>query len=198
MLRLYSALTIPATVHTVTAKNEIVLSAGSFGTPTILQLSGIGDKAELASVGITAIVNNPSVGHNMSDHALVSNVFQVNNPGSFDTLFRDSNLLNANIGQWLNNQTGPLADGVANHLGYLRLPKTADIFKTTADPSAGPVSSHFELIFSVSWFHQRSLDEIPSLILTIISEPLGGPRNPFAPDWELHERNRCPYFSDIS
>lgn len=145
-----------APVQTVTARLEVVLSAGSVSTAQILQLSGIGDKAALDPLGIPTIVNNPSVGRNMSDHALVPNVFSVNGTETFDELFRTPETVNNNIAEWQATKKGPLAGGVANHLGFLRLPSSASIFKTTPDPAAGPKSSHWEFIISVRrlafWF----------------------------------------------
>lgn len=139
-----------APVITLTARQEIVVSAGTFGTPALLQLSGIGNKKDLAALGITTIVNNPSVGMNMSDHALVANPFLVNNNNTFDSIFRTPSILAADLAQWQANQTGPLADGVCNQLGWLRLPSNSSIFNTIPDPAAGPNASHYELIFSVS------------------------------------------------
>jgi choline dehydrogenase len=51
-----------------TARREIVLSAGAFGTPQLLQLSGVGPAEHLRSVGIDPIVGSPRVGHNLTDH----------------------------------------------------------------------------------------------------------------------------------
>ncbi len=50
------------------ASREIVLSAGAFGTPQLLQLSGIGPAEHLRSVGIAPVVDSPQVGHNLTDH----------------------------------------------------------------------------------------------------------------------------------
>lgn len=97
----------------VNATKEIVLSAGVFGTPRLLQLSGIGAKEDLKAAGIKTIVNNPSVGANFTDHALLPNVFLVNTTETFDTLFRDSDKLNDAITEWATTQTGPLTSGVA-------------------------------------------------------------------------------------
>ena len=36
----------------VTARKEVIVSAGTFNTPQLLMLSGIGDPAELTSLGI--------------------------------------------------------------------------------------------------------------------------------------------------
>jgi choline dehydrogenase-like flavoprotein len=58
------------------ARKEVIVSAGTFNTPHLLLHSGIGDKEELAKVGINSLVHLPSVGKNMSDHALlVSRLF---------------------------------------------------------------------------------------------------------------------------
>ena len=50
------------------ANKEVILSAGSFGSPQILMLSGIGDKEELLQNGIECIKDLPGVGKNLQDH----------------------------------------------------------------------------------------------------------------------------------
>ncbi|KEQ18140.1 choline dehydrogenase [Endozoicomonas numazuensis] len=47
---------------------EVILSAGSIGSPHILQLSGIGSKSVLDSAGITVRHELPGVGENLQDH----------------------------------------------------------------------------------------------------------------------------------
>ncbi len=51
----------------VDAKREVIISAGTFNTPQLLKLSGIGPKQELSSMGIETIVNLPGVGTNLQD-----------------------------------------------------------------------------------------------------------------------------------
>lgn len=46
----------------------MILSAGSIGSPHLLQVSGIGDKRELVAAGIEVIHNLPGVGKNLQDH----------------------------------------------------------------------------------------------------------------------------------
>jgi choline dehydrogenase-like flavoprotein len=46
--------------QTVSAAKEIILSAGVFGTPQLLMLSGIGNKTTLNQFGINSTVNLPS------------------------------------------------------------------------------------------------------------------------------------------
>lgn len=57
-------------VFTVHADSEVVLSAGGFGTPHLLMLSGIGPEDELSRVGIEVRAHAPEVGRNLQDHIL--------------------------------------------------------------------------------------------------------------------------------
>ena len=50
------------------ANKEVILASGSFITPKILMLSGIGNEIELSTIGIKCIVNLPGVGENLIDH----------------------------------------------------------------------------------------------------------------------------------
>lgn len=51
----------------VSAAKEVIIAAGAFNTPQLLQLSGIGPADTLAAVGIEQLVDLP-VGHNLADH----------------------------------------------------------------------------------------------------------------------------------
>ena len=50
------------------AKKEILLCGGAYGSPTILQRSGIGNENFLQSKGIECLVNLKGVGENLQDH----------------------------------------------------------------------------------------------------------------------------------
>ncbi len=49
----------------------VVLAAGAYGSPAILQRSGVGDPADLGAAGIAAVLELPGVGRNLHDHPLV-------------------------------------------------------------------------------------------------------------------------------
>ena len=49
---------------------RVVLAAGSYGTPAILQRSGVGDAPLLGAAGIEPLVDLPGVGRNLHDHPL--------------------------------------------------------------------------------------------------------------------------------
>ncbi len=53
---------------TVRAKGAVIVAGGAFGTPQILQLSGIGPAAHLQSLGIPVLLDRPAVGSDLQDH----------------------------------------------------------------------------------------------------------------------------------
>jgi choline dehydrogenase len=53
------------------ARKEVILCAGSIGSPQILELSGIGNKDVLEKNGIEVLVENDNVGENLQDHVYV-------------------------------------------------------------------------------------------------------------------------------
>lgn len=53
---------------TITARKEVVVSAGAIDSPKLLMLSGIGPAAHLEEVGIEVLVDAPGVGENLQDH----------------------------------------------------------------------------------------------------------------------------------
>jgi len=55
-------------VHQAFAEAEVILCAGSVGSPQLLMLSGIGDAAELEKHGIAVRHHSPGVGNNLQDH----------------------------------------------------------------------------------------------------------------------------------
>jgi choline dehydrogenase len=56
--------------HEIVA-GTLVLAAGAYGTPQILQRSGIGDPERLRAVGVEPVLDLPGVGANLHDHPLV-------------------------------------------------------------------------------------------------------------------------------
>ena len=50
------------------ARREVLLAAGSFGSPQIMQLSGLGPASHLQALGIPVLADMPGVGANLQDH----------------------------------------------------------------------------------------------------------------------------------
>jgi len=61
----------------VRARREVILAAGSIGTPQLLQLSGIGPGALLQRHGIDVLLDKPGVGANLQDHLQIRTVYKV-------------------------------------------------------------------------------------------------------------------------
>ncbi|KAJ7680727.1 aryl-alcohol oxidase [Mycena polygramma] len=133
---------------TLTATKEVILSAGSIGTPNILLHSGIGNSSTLTSLGIEPVHNLPSVGQNLSDHAIVFQSFLVNSNNTYETAERNATLAAEELAQWNTSRTGPLVDTLGSQIGWLRIPDNSSIFESVPDPAAGPNTPHYELIFS--------------------------------------------------
>jgi choline dehydrogenase-like flavoprotein len=74
--------------RTYSAKREVIVAGGAFGSPKLLQLSGIGDPADLTAVGIDTIHALPGVGKNLHDHCDLDVVFELTDYHSLDRLNR--------------------------------------------------------------------------------------------------------------
>ena len=71
-----------AGLHTVSARREVLLSAGALQSPQLLMLSGIGPAAHLNALGLPVVFDQPGVGANLHDHIDVIQVFD--SPGNHD------------------------------------------------------------------------------------------------------------------
>ncbi len=56
------------TAHRVNAKREVILCGGSFNSPQLLMLSGVGPRQELNKHGIDVMHDLPGVGQNLQEH----------------------------------------------------------------------------------------------------------------------------------
>ena len=72
-------------IVTATARAEVILSAGSIGSPQLLQLSGIGPGALLQQHGIVVRHDSPGVGANLQDHLQIRTVFTVSGVKTLNT-----------------------------------------------------------------------------------------------------------------
>jgi len=150
----------------VKATKEVLLTAGPIGSPHILIHSGIGDSAKLTALGITPVLHNPSVGQNLTDHALVPMSWQVNSTDTLDTINRNSTLFAQTLNEWQQSRMGPFVTSAGvNHAAWLRVQNNATIWGQFADPAAGPNSAHFEFLF----FPELLLaTQLPGNFMTIV------------------------------
>lgn len=94
---------------TVRARKEIVLSAGSIGSPHILELSGIGRGEVLQKAGIQPLIEVDGVGENLQDHLQLRMVYKVS---GVPTLNEKASSLLGKIGiglEYALKRAGPMA-----------------------------------------------------------------------------------------
>lgn len=92
----------------VTARREVILSAGAVNSPQILQLSGIGPAAVLQAQGIEVLVDAP-VGENLQDHLQIRAVYKVTDAKTLNTL-ANSVIGKAMIGaEYVFKRSGPMS-----------------------------------------------------------------------------------------
>ena len=71
-------------IRQVRLKRELILSAGSIGSPHLLQLSGIGSAKTLENAGIEILHELPGVGENLQDHLEVYFQYECKQPISLN------------------------------------------------------------------------------------------------------------------
>lgn len=93
----------------LTAQRKVILAAGVFGTPKLLELSGIGGQTLLEKLGIPVIVDNPNVGENLQDHPNTGVSFEVaDGVKTMDGLSRqEPETIKAAMQDYINHKRGP-------------------------------------------------------------------------------------------
>ncbi|MER6254188.1 GMC family oxidoreductase N-terminal domain-containing protein [Streptomyces sp. NPDC001584] len=100
---------------TFTADREVILSAGAYGSPHLLLLSGVGDPDALVAMGITPLVDSPRVGADLSDHTVVPQVYATARPESLYGIHGRPDSIAA-----FAEGTGPLTSNLVEGGGFVR------------------------------------------------------------------------------
>ncbi|KAG4441851.1 hypothetical protein IFR05_002652 [Cadophora sp. M221] len=112
------------TITTVSATSEVVMAAGAFGSPILLQMSGIGPKDLLESAGIECKVDLPGVGQNFQDHAATFMLYEYETNLEPNTQSTSTNAaFKAEVeAEYYKSRTGPMTVGYGNSVVFLPLP----------------------------------------------------------------------------
>lgn len=112
-------------LQSVRAQREVILSAGSIGSPKLLMLSGVGDPDRLDPFGIAIKSDLPGVGRNLHEHAGVIVSYNVDSP-----------TLNTEVGLWdyLRHsfefalfRRGAPTTGITHVMGFFRSSPDVDV-----------------------------------------------------------------------
>lgn len=117
-------------VQTVSSGKEVILSAGTFHSPKILELSGIGDAERLQKLGIDVVVANPYVGENLQNHPMCTLTFELSGDDdkeegfeTIDALARqDPAALGAAMEAYTAKQRGPFSQTNSNVTAHIPFP----------------------------------------------------------------------------
>jgi len=111
----------------ISARKEVILSAGSVLSVHLLQLSGLGPKAVLEAAGIKVKKDIPGIGANLQDHATITMTFNLSNQAfpNPDTITSNATYNATVFAEYFANKTGPIAAGSASLGAGLALPQFA-------------------------------------------------------------------------
>jgi len=113
---------------------EVALCAGTFGSPQLLQLSGIGRPEDIEHHGIKMRHELPGVGQNLQDHLDLTLTYRAKAPGTLGLSVTSGVELSKAIAQWARNGSGRASSPFAEAAAFL---------KTSPDQPAPDVQLHF-------------------------------------------------------
>jgi choline dehydrogenase len=103
-------------VQELRAAREVILCGGAYNSPQLLMLSGVGPAEHLALREVEVLLDQPSVGENLSDHAASYCVWSTPEPQSLLLALEP-----AALAQYEATQTGPFASNLAESGGFARV-----------------------------------------------------------------------------
>jgi len=103
------------------ARQLVVVSAGAFGSPGILERSGIGSSSILEQHGIPVVVDLPGVGENYLDHVYSGVVcYAPDGKDTMDDVWMDPEAMKAYLNEWRDTGRGKIATNGIDALGKIR------------------------------------------------------------------------------
>ena len=105
----------------VRARREVILAGGAFGSPQLLQLSGIGAGEDLKKVGIHVVNDLPGVGKNLQDHIDYVQSWRV--PSNTETVgasLRGAAKITSAMFEWRNKRSGLITTTYATAGAFFR------------------------------------------------------------------------------
>ncbi|MBM7061852.1 choline dehydrogenase [Pseudomonas sp. UL073] len=104
----------------IKARKEVLLSAGAFGSPHLLMLSGIGPEAELKPQGIAVQHELPGVGQNLRDHPDVVLCYKSHDTSLLGMSVRGSLKMGKALVDYARHKRGPFVSNFAEGGGFLK------------------------------------------------------------------------------
>jgi choline dehydrogenase-like flavoprotein len=112
--------------HEARARREVIVSAGAFGSPQLLLLSGIGPREELDAHGIKVRHELPGVGRNLQDHLDFVLSWKSKRTDLFGMGLRGGLDMIGHIRDWRRDGSGMIATPVAEAGAFLKSSPSLD------------------------------------------------------------------------
>ncbi|MFC9250965.1 GMC family oxidoreductase [Amycolatopsis thailandensis] len=135
--------------RTITARREVIISAGAINTPHLLMLSGIGPADHLAEHGVDCVIPLPGVGNGLQDHIFTPLIMHCPRPVTLASAGEA-----AALEAYEEDRRGPLTSNVAE----------AAYFTASSQDLPGP---DLEISFLPCAFVDHGIDPPPEHALTI-------------------------------
>ncbi|EAY26737.1 GMC family oxidoreductase [Microscilla marina] len=100
------------------ASKEVILSAGAYNSPQVLQLSGIGNGDDLQALGLPVVKHLPGVGQNLQDHMVYFTLFNSNYKRSLDSAENFPGIFK-NLFQYLLTKKGMFSTNIGEAGGFV-------------------------------------------------------------------------------
>ncbi len=123
------------------AAREVIVAAGTFGSPRVLMHSGIGPAAHLRELDIAVAQDLPGVGENLIDHPYVHMTYATLRHSSLNAQLRGWRVMLHGL-RWLLQGTGPLTIGASQAVAFVR--GLADASRPDLQINFRPISFQFD------------------------------------------------------
>jgi choline dehydrogenase len=104
----------------VSARREVILSAGAIGSPDILLRSGIGPQSQIKAMGAELIHNLPGVGQNLQDHVDMMVICSSRSTAPYGISMQALPRLAHEGLRWIFGQRGMLSSNMVEAGGFVR------------------------------------------------------------------------------
>lgn len=157
--------------YVLSARSEVIVSAGAFQSPQLLMVSGIGPKKELDKFGIPVLADRPGVGQNMWDHLDFGPSYYINAQG---LTLSPSPENDAAVQQYISNRTGFLTSPGVGWIGWEKVPAAnrVNFTETTSSELAKFPADWPEIEYEISEAPQSGSDRVTGTVIAIPVSPL--------------------------
>ncbi|KAH9910021.1 putative GMC oxidoreductase [Xylariomycetidae sp. FL2044] len=133
------------------AEKEVIIAAGVFNTPKLLELSGVGDKNLLERHGIEVKIDLPGVGENFQDHLMIGMSYEVTDGiVTGDPLLRgEPEALVMAQKLYVENKAGPFTFGGVQSHAFMSTANIGELLDSLPQARSPNEVEHYDIVRSL-------------------------------------------------